>query len=113
MKDKPVIVCIRMHNPAVMAEIGPLADAIVAEFGVGPEANLDLVAGLFEPSGHLPVALPSDMETVERSCEDAPHDLKPYVDAAGHAYRFGFWHAVGRSDRKERKGSIRSGACRL
>lgn len=108
MKDKPVIVCIRMHNPAVMAEIEPLADAIIAEFGVGPKAILDLMAGLFEPSGRLPVTLPCDMETVERSCEDAPHDLKPYVDEAGHAYRFGFgmrWS--GPIERNEKEASAR------
>lgn len=30
------------------------------------------------------------MEAVERHSEDCPHDIEPYVDAHGNAYRFGY-----------------------
>ena len=37
MPDKPLIVCLRMHNPTVLKELEPYADAIVIDFGVQKE----------------------------------------------------------------------------
>ncbi len=90
MGDKPVIVCLRVHNPAVMSEFEPYADGIVAEFGVQKEAVLDILFGDAQPSGRLPVILPANMETVERHCEDVFDDIEPYTDEEGNTYRFGF-----------------------
>lgn len=90
MGDKPVIVVLRMHNPAVLAELEPLADAIVVDFGVQQEAVWELLRGRFTPSGLLPVTLPASMETVERHCEDLPFDYEPYTDSSGRAYAFGY-----------------------
>lgn len=90
MKDKPVIVCIRMNNPAVLAELEPYADAILVDFGVQKSVLLDAVTGSFSPSGHLPVILPKDMETVETHCEDVATDIEPYQDRDGHVYGFGY-----------------------
>lgn len=45
MGSKPVIVCIRMHNPAVLAELEPYADAILVDFGVQQEAVFDMISG--------------------------------------------------------------------
>lgn len=97
MQEKPVIVCIRMHNAAVLRELEPFADAILVDFGVQQQALLDLVSGKHEPSGLLPIQLPMDMETVEQHGEDTPFDLVPYLDAAGNEYDFGFgmnWSGV-------------------
>lgn len=105
MPGKPVIVCVRMHNPCVLAELEPSADAILVDFGVQPRALLTLVAGAAEPSGLLPVQLPADMATVERHCEDAPRDLTPYTDTAGHRYDFAYglnWAGVIDDDRTRR-----------
>jgi len=90
MGEKPVIVVVRMHNPCILAELEPAADAIVVDFGVQQEAVLTILSGRAEPSGLLPVQLPRDMETVEAHCEDKPLDLVPYVDHEGNAYDFGF-----------------------
>lgn len=90
MGDKPVIACIRLHNPTVMAELEPYADAILAEFGVQKTALLDIITGRSEPSGLLPVQLPASMETVEKHCEDVPFDMEVYVDSRGNAYQYGF-----------------------
>lgn len=90
MGEKPVVVCVRIHNPMVFAELEPYADAILADFGVQQEAVLTLVSGQAEPSGRLPVQMPADMETVERHCEDKPFDLQPYVDTEGNSYDYGF-----------------------
>ncbi|WP_261798951.1 glycoside hydrolase family 3 N-terminal domain-containing protein [Actinomyces ruminicola] len=90
MGDRPVVVVVRMHNPVVPAEFEPHADAIVVDFGVQQEAVWQLLAGVFEPSGLLPITLPASMEAVERHCEDLPFDYAAYTDAVGHAYAFGY-----------------------
>lgn len=105
MPGKPVIVCVRMHNPCILGELEGAADAILIDFGVQKDAVLTLVSGGAEPGGLLPVQLPADMETVERHCEDAPLDLKPYTDTAGNTYDFGFglnWSGVIRDERTRR-----------
>jgi len=90
MGDKPVVVVVRSHNPFVPAEFEPAADAVLVDFGVQPQAVLDIVSGAYEPSGLLPVDLPADMETVEKHSEDTPFDYAPYVDAAGNAWRYAY-----------------------
>jgi beta-glucosidase len=90
MGEKPVIVCLRMHNPTVLSELEPYADGILIDFGVQTQAIFDLVCGNAEPSGLLPVELPANMETVERHCEDVPFDMDVYVDQAGNAYQYAF-----------------------
>ena len=105
MGEKPVIVVVRMHNPCVLGELEPAADAIVVDFGVQQEAVMTILSGKAEPSGLLPVQLPADMETVELHCEDKPLDLKPYVDSCGNAYDFGFglnWKGIIQDERTRR-----------
>jgi beta-glucosidase len=105
MEDKPVILCMRVHNPAVMQEMEPYADAILFDFGVQKQAILDLVSGKAEPSGLLPVEFPASMETVEQHCEDAPFDMEVYQDEDGHGYSYGFgmnWSGVIHDSRVER-----------
>lgn len=105
MSDKPVIVCVRMHNPCVLAELEAAADAVLIDFGVQKDAVLTIVSGGAEPSGLLPVQLPADMEAVERHCEDVPLDITPYRDSAGNVYDFGFglnWSGVIRDGRTKR-----------
>ena len=90
MGGKPVIVVLNMSNPAVVAEFEPSADAILVSFGVQDQAILEILTGNAEPSGLLPLQMPANMRTVEDQAEDAPHDMQPYVDAAGAAYDFAF-----------------------
>ncbi len=90
MGEKPVIVCLRMHNPTVVSELEKSADAILIDFGVQAQAVFELVSGRAEPSALLPVQMPANMETVEKHCEDVPFDMDPYIDSAGHAYDFAF-----------------------
>ena len=97
MGDKPVVVCLRMHNPTIVSELEGAADAILIDFGVQAQAILDIVSGVAEPSALLPVPMPANMETVEKHCEDSPFDIEPYVDTCGHAYDFAFgmnWYGV-------------------
>ena len=90
MGDKPVVVVVNVTRPVVLAELEPYADVILLTFGVQNQAVLDIVNGTVEPSGLLPMQLPADMRTVEEQCEDVPRDMRPYVDADGHAYDFAY-----------------------
>ncbi|MBQ7268828.1 MAG: glycoside hydrolase family 3 C-terminal domain-containing protein [Bacteroidales bacterium] len=97
MGGKPVIVVVATERPFVPADIEPSADAILVAFGVSNNAILDLISGAAEPYGLLPCQFPADMKTVEEQCEDVPGDMRPYVDAEGHAWDFAFglnWSGV-------------------
>lgn len=90
MKDKPVIVSMKLKNPTVMAEFEPYADAIVVDYGTQNQVIFDLLAGKFTPSGLLPLQIPKDMDTVELQQEDVPLDMEPYCDSEGHVYDFAY-----------------------
>lgn len=90
MKDKPVVTVITLRNPMVMAELEPYSDAILVEYGVAPQAVVDVLKGEFSPEGLLPVQIPENMDTVERQCEDVAFDMECYRDSEGHRYDFGF-----------------------
>jgi len=97
MNGKPVIVVLNLSNPTVASEFEPSANAILVSFGVQDQAVLEILTGKIEPSGLLPLQMPANMRTVEQQAEDTPHDMEPYVDAAGSAYDFGFglnWSGV-------------------
>jgi beta-glucosidase len=90
MNGKPVIVVMNLSNPVVVSEFEPGVNAILVSFGVQDQAILDILRGAAEPSGLLPFQMPANMQTVEEQQEDTPRDMRPYVDAQGHAYDFAF-----------------------
>lgn len=90
MGEKPVIVIMQLHNPAVVAEFEKQADAILAEFGVERKVILEILSGEAKPGGRLPVIMPKDMGTVERHQEDVFDDIEAYVDSEGNTYTFGY-----------------------
>ncbi len=97
MNGKPVIVSIALSKPAIMSEFESQVNAIVASFGVQNQAILDILTGVAEPSGLLPLQLPANMQTVEAQYEDLPHDMQSFIDAEGNVYDFGFgmnWEGV-------------------
>ena len=97
MHGKPVIVSVAMSNPLVFGEFEKEVDAIVGEFGVQIDAQMDIISGKVEPSGLLPMQMPLNMSVVEKQYEDKPHDMTPYKDAQGHVYDFGYglnWKGV-------------------
>ncbi len=105
MQGKPVIVLLAVSNPTVMAEFEGQADALLAHFDVQDQALFDLLTGVQEPSGLLPLQLPANMETVEQQFEDLPHDMESYVDSEGNTYDFAFgmnWNGVISDERTER-----------
>jgi len=74
----------------VMSEIEPYSDAILVEYGVTPQAVIDVLTGAFTPEGLLPIQMPENMETVEKQQEDVAFDMACYKDSEGHVYDFGF-----------------------
>ncbi len=97
MNGKPVIISVAMTNPMVFGEFEKEVDAIVGEFGVQVEAQMDIISGTVEPSGLLPMQMPINMSVVEKQMEDVPHDMQPYKDSQGHLYDFGYglnWKGV-------------------
>ncbi len=90
MKDKPIIVSMKLKNPTIMAEFEPLVDAILVDYGVQNQVIFDVLSGAYEPSGLLPLQIPIDMQTVEVQAEDVPFDMIPYIDSEGHIYDYGF-----------------------
>jgi len=97
MKGKPVIIVLTANKPFVPAEFEKDVNAILLSFGVQNQAILDIISGIAEPSGLLPVQLPADMNTVEQQNEDIPHDMVCYMDASRNIYDFGFgmnWKGV-------------------
>ncbi len=90
MGDKPVIVCLQLHNASVVGEFEPAADGILAHFGVEKQVMMEILTGEAVPGGRLPIILPRDMETVERHCEDVFEDMIAYTDEVGNRYGYGF-----------------------
>jgi beta-glucosidase len=90
MNGKPVIVCMALSKPAIVGEFESEVHAIVAGFGIQNQAILDILTGVVEPSGLLPIQLPANMKTVEEQYEDLPHDMQAYRDSEGNVYDFGF-----------------------
>jgi beta-glucosidase len=90
MKGKPVVVVIQGSKPMVFSEFEKQADGILYGFGVMDQAYLDILTGVAEPSGLLPLQMPANMETVEQQLEDVPHDMKVFIDSEGNAYDFAF-----------------------
>jgi len=97
MGDKPVIVYMRQTKATVWSEVEPLADAIIVGYSISDQAAAEIIAGVTEPSGLLPIQQPANMETVEAQDEDVPMDMECYVDADGNTYDVAFglnWSGV-------------------
>ena len=89
--------CIRMDNPMIFSEFEKQANGILINFRVQDQALMDIITGQSEPSGLLPMQMPSDMSTVEKQAEDVPQDMKCHTDTEGSVYDFGFgmnWKGV-------------------
>jgi beta-glucosidase len=86
----PTIVDIYLDRPAAIPEIADSAKALLANFGAGPDAFLDVIFGVdgAQPLGKLPFDLPRSMAAVEASKEDVPFDTENPVFKFGHGLRY-------------------------
>ncbi len=84
----PTIVDIYLDRPAVIPEIAAGSKALVADFGAGDAAVLDVIFGKAAPEGKLPFELPSSMEAVRNQKEDVPHDTVDPLFPFGFGLRY-------------------------
>jgi beta-glucosidase len=80
----PTIVTVYLDRPAILSELKGRVSAVIANFGVGDVALLDVLTGVAKPEGRLPFELPSSMQEVEAQRSDRPHDTVHPL------YRIGF-----------------------
>jgi beta-glucosidase len=70
----PTVVAVHLERPAVIPEISAAASALLAVYGASDAALLDVVFGLAEPRGRLPIQLPRSMDDVRRGRPDVPRE---------------------------------------
>ena len=107
MGDKPVIVVVNISRPMVFNEFEHHVGGIIARFGIGEQAVMDIVSGEYEPSGLLPLQMPANMSTVEKQLEDVPFDMECHQDTEGNTYNFGYglnWNGIIKDTRTEKYG---------
>lgn len=84
----PTIVDIHLERAAVIPEIADGAVGLLATFGVADEVLMDAVFGVFNPTGKLPIELPSSMEAVRAQKEDVPFDSENPLFEFGHGLTY-------------------------
>ena len=88
MRLKPTVVAMYFDRPYVVPELAKESAALLAHFGVGDEALLDVLTGAQPPTGKLPFELPSSMDAVRGQKEDLPHDSKDPLYPFGHGLTY-------------------------
>ena len=88
INTKPTISIFTMNRPAVIPDINAASKALIVDFTCQDEILAELIFGKFNPSGKLPVEMPSSVAAVEAQLEDVPHDSKDplYPFGAGLTY---------------------------
>ncbi len=88
IQSKPTVTIMTIGRPAVIPEINAASQAVVADFEVEESILLELIYGKFNPSGKLPLEIPSSMEAVENQLEDLPYDSENPLYPFGHGLTF-------------------------
>lgn len=84
----PTVVDVFLDRPAILAPIVEHAAAVIANWGAGPRALLDVLFGIDEPRGTLPFDVPSSMTAVIASRPDTPFDTLEPTFRFGHGLRY-------------------------
>lgn len=88
INTKPTVSVFTMHRPAVIPEINKASKALIIDFDCQDEILVELIFGKFNPTGKLPVEMPSSVEAVEAQLEDVPYDSKNPLYAFGHGLTY-------------------------
>ncbi len=88
LRSVPTVVDIHLERAAVIPEIAEHAVGLLATFGVTDEVVMDAVFGAFDPTGKLPIELPSSMEAVRAQQEDVPFDSTDPLFEFGHGLTY-------------------------
>jgi len=84
----PTVLDVHLDRPAILTGVVDRVAALVASFGGGDAAFLDVVFGRALPEGRLPFDLPRSMAAVEASRSDVPYDTEDPLFRFGHGLRF-------------------------
>ncbi len=76
INKKPTISVINFSRPPVIPEVTKASSALIANFESDERIVFEMIYGYFNPSGKLPVEMPSSKEAVENQFEDVPYDSK-------------------------------------
>lgn len=87
-RKAPLIVVANLERPAILTPITEFASAIVAEFGSGSAAVVDVLGGTIAPLGRLPFEVPRSMDAVRASASDVANDTVDPVFAYGSGLRY-------------------------
>jgi beta-glucosidase len=86
----PTVVAIHLERPAVIPEIAERAAVLLADYGAGDAALLDVLLGRggARPEGRLPFQLPRTMTEVTAGRPDVPQESKDPVFPFGHGLTY-------------------------
>ncbi|MCS3458926.1 glycoside hydrolase family 3 protein [Aeromonas sp. BIGb0445] len=84
----PLVLSVYLDRPAILTEVAPAAQVLLANFGALDQALFDVISGKVKARGKLPFELPSNWQAVLNQHPDVASDsvnpLYPY--GAGLAY---------------------------
>ena len=84
----PTVVDVFLDRPAILTPFVADLAALIANWGAGPRALLDVLVGDARPEGSLPFDLPSSMAAVEANRPDVPFDTADPLFRFGHGLRY-------------------------
>lgn len=88
LESVPTIVDIHLERAAVIPHIAEAAAGLLATFGVTDYVLMEVVFGACNPTGKLPLELPSSMEAVRAQKEDVPYDSEDPLFEFGHGLSY-------------------------
>ncbi|RKN76743.1 glycoside hydrolase family 3 protein [Ulvibacterium marinum] len=89
-RSKPTITVLTIQRPPVIPEINAASKAVIADFECEDDIILELIFGKFNPSGKLPIEIPSSVEAVEKQLEDVPYDSENPLYPYGHGLSYSY-----------------------
>lgn len=87
-RSKPTVTILTITRPPVVPEINAASKAVIADFECQDEIILQLIMGQFNPTGKLPIEIPSSADAVKHQMEDVPYDSKDPLYPFGHGLSF-------------------------
>jgi len=88
INSKPTITVMSLGRPPVIPDINAASKAVIADFENEDDIILELIFGKFNPTGKLPIEIPSSVAAVEKQFEDVPYDSENPLYPFGHGLNY-------------------------
>lgn len=88
IRSKPTVTVLEMTRPSVVPDINAASQAVIADFDCEDDIILELIFGKFNPTGKLPIEIPSSVEAVVNQKEDVPYDSNNPLYPYGHGLSY-------------------------